>query len=164
MNKQQPRWKHVTYGILILLLVSGCRERQSMSPTSVEDWKVVQVDGALTFRVPADAEEQHLQAVDTVADLINGPGYEIMYEYGQFGATIDQYRSRPGFAAKERTVDGHRAQEASFRAATQNSGLPVVHLLQIRLEDSNVFTLRLSCVDEATCGIYDELFDSVTLR
>lgn len=135
-----------------------------MITTSTEGWKVVDVAEGLAFRVPPDAEEQNLQSVDTVADLISGPGYEIMYEYGQFGATIDQYRSQPGFAAQERFVDGRRAEQASFRAASPASELPVVHLLQIPLEHGNVFTLRVSCVDAAACEIYPALFDSVTLR
>jgi hypothetical protein len=135
-----------------------------MTPTSTDKWKVVQVDEVLTFRVPLDAEEQNLQAVDTVADVINGPGYEIMYEYGQFGGRIDQYKSQPGYTTKERIVDGHRAQEASFRALSQNSELSVVHMLQIALDQGNIFTLRLSCVDEATCDIHNELFDSITVK
>ena len=135
-----------------------------MTPTSTNNWKVVQIDGVLTFRIPPDAEEQNLQAVDTVADVINGPGYEIMYEYGQFGRRIGHYKSQPGYTTRERIVDGQRAQEASFRVLSQNSKLPVVHMLQIMLDQGNTFTVRLSCVDDATCDIHNELFDSIIVK
>ena len=63
-----------------------------------EGWRSVSVGDLLLFHVPEDAIDRETQAIDSLAGLIDGPGYEITYDYGRFSERVEVHRDRPGYA------------------------------------------------------------------
>jgi hypothetical protein len=128
------------------------------------DWKPIEVTDDLTFFVPPDAQEEEVQPIDSIFGIVNGPGYQIIYDYGRFSEAVDTYQDRPDFRSKSRKMDGWQAHEVSFEDAEESPERPFVRLLQIPHKGPNTFTLRVSCVDEDTCRVADLIFDSVSFQ
>ena len=135
-----------------------------MSTTPPRDWKMIEVNDVLTFWVPPDAEAKDLQPIDSIFGVIKGSGYEIVYDYGRFAEQIESYEERSGYSSRARIVSGQHAQEVSFQDTEENLEMPVVRILQVPSRRGNTFTLRISCMDEATCEISDNVFDSITFN
>ena len=90
--------------------------------------------------------------------ILRGSGYELIYDYGRAGESLDDNRHEPGFLRCTRTIDGRSAVEVSFTPAGQPWS--AVRLLQVQ-DRSNSLTIRVSCVDQPTCQLATPLFDSV---
>ncbi|MGY1617386.1 hypothetical protein ACI797_11670 [Geodermatophilus sp. SYSU D00691] len=123
-----------------------------------EAWRVVGIGDVASITAPRDAREQQVQPLDSVVGILEGDGYEILYEYGRYGG-----REGGGDpAARSRAVGDRTATETSPRVA---AGGPwkVVRVLDVP-DGDNVLTVRVSCVDERTCRLADRIFDSVRFR
>jgi hypothetical protein len=123
-----------------------------------DDWQAVRVGDGAALAVPADATEQPLQPIDSVIGMLRGDGYEVVYDFGRSAEDLTLYEQEPGFHSRPRTVDGRPAVEVGFRR--DQGPWRVVRILQAR-DGAETLTVRLSCTDEKTSAIGDDLFDSV---
>ena len=128
-----------------------------------EGWRTVALGTVLTFRVPPLAQEKPVQPVDSLFGIVEGDGYQVVYDYGRFGERVEEYRDRPGYSISARRIGHRKAQMATFEDREANPLLPFARLLRVE-DGSNALTLRVSCSDEATCSLADLIFDSVEFR
>ena len=131
--------------------------------TQQDGWRSVSVGDLLVFRAPTDARDRAAQPIDSLAGLIDGPGYEITYDYGRFSERVEAHRDRPGYAVSVGRLGSRRMQKASFLDVENNPDLPVARVMRVE-DGANALTLRVSCSDEATCAFADVLFGSVEFR
>jgi hypothetical protein len=124
-----------------------------------ESWQVVDIGDVATIEVPASARDRNVQPIDSIVGILDGDGYEVLYEYGIYG--------RPGVAmgagqvSRDRTIDGRAGMETSYRTA--GDPWKMVRILQLQ-DGRNVLSVQVSCLDETTCALADRIFDSVSFR
>jgi len=128
-----------------------------------EGWRTVAVGTVLTFRVPPMAREKSVRPLDSVVGIIDGDGYQITYDYGRFSERVEEYQHHSRYSVSERRVGSRKAQIASFDDPEGNPDLPFAQLLRID-DGSNALTLRVSCADEASCSLANDILDSVEFR
>ena len=87
-----------------------------------------------------------------------GKGYEVSYDYGRLGEDLAAYRDQPGFTREVREVAGRAGEHVTFRG----NGNPweVVRIISVP-DDRNQLTIRVSCADDETCRLADDVFDWV---
>ena len=126
--------------------------------TTPVGWHQVELDDVASFAVPPDASEQDLQPLDSIFGVLRGEGYEVSYDYGRFGEDLAAYRDQPGFTREVREVAGRAGEHVTFRG----NGNPweVVRIISVP-DDRNQLTIRVSCADDETCRLADDVFDSV---
>jgi hypothetical protein len=144
------------------ILSDGSEESRRMI-TRQDGWRLVSVGDFLVFRVPADARDRAAQPIDSLAGLIDGPGYEITYDYGRFSERIEVHKDRPGYSISVGRLGSRRMQKGSFLDVENNPRLPVARVLRVE-DGASALTLRISCADEATCAFADALLGSVEFR
>jgi hypothetical protein len=121
-------------------------------------WRLLTLDNAVSFAVPLDAQSQNVKAIDSIFDIVRGEKFELIYDYGRSGENLDAYKDQPQYTRRSREVDGQPGHEISFKP-DQNQWA-IVRVLQVR-NGSHTLTIRISCSDDNSCQIADELFDSV---
>ena len=126
-------------------------------PTS---WRVVDIGDVAVVNVPADAHDRNVQPIDSIAGIIDGRGYEVVYEYGPHGR-IGGSEKEQGHVIRDREVDGRTGTEASYRA--DGDPWSIVRVLQLQ-DGKDALSVTISCLDEETCQIADTIFDSVKFR
>lgn len=148
-------------GLLVAMFAvsTGSEERWRME-TQQDGWRSISVGAILTFRVPAVARERAGQPIDSLAGLVEGPGYEITYDYGRFSERVEAHRGRPGYSISDGRVGSRRMQQVSFRDIENNPNLPFVRMMRVE-DGANALTLRVSCFNEGTCTFADTVFNSV---
>jgi hypothetical protein len=126
------------------------------------EWRLIQVDDAVSLSVPPDAVAQSVQPIDSLFGMLRGDGYEIAYDYGRGGDDIEVYAEEADFHERSREVGGQRGTEISFRHSG-DAPWTIVRLVRVQY-GKKVLTVRMACVDDATCRSADVLFDSVRFR
>lgn len=120
--------------------------------------RLLTLDNAVSFVVPLEAQSQHVKPIDSIFDILRGAEFEVIYDYGRSGEDLDAYQDQPHYTRRRREVDGQPGHEISFKPDQDPWG--IVRILQVR-NGSQTLTIRISCSDEKSCQIADELFDSV---
>jgi len=126
--------------------------------TTPAGWRRISLNGAASLAVPPDAQDQGVQPIDSIFGILRGQGYEVIYDYGRSGEQLTMYKDEPGFISRNISVDGRPGTEVSF----QGSGQPWGHVRMLQVQHGrDVLTIRVSCSDEDTCRLADDLFHSV---
>jgi hypothetical protein len=110
-----------------------------------------------TINVPEGARDRDVQPIDSIVGILDGDGYEIMYEYGPY-TRIGGFEGKQDLVTRDRTIDGRTGVEASYRAA--DGPWTVVRVLQLQ-DGADVLSVQVSCLDPDICQFAGEVFDSV---
>jgi hypothetical protein len=127
--------------------------------TKPDGWREITLGDSVSFAVPADVTAQNVQPADSQFGILRGTDYEVVYDYGRYGEDLSALADKPGFTRATREVAAREATEVSFRGDGNPWGY--VRLMTMRPDESTHLTIRVSCADEATCRMADEVFDSV---
>jgi hypothetical protein len=132
-----------------------------MSPS--EGWQTIALGTVLSFCVPPHAQERQTQPVDSHFGVIEGEGYQIVYDYGPFSENVDAYRDRPGYSVSKLRIGTREAKVATFEDREGNPDFPFARLLRVE-DGSSALALRISCSEEATCSLADVVFESLKFK
>jgi len=128
------------------------------APSVPEGWQRIKLDDAVSLAVPPDAMAQSVQPIDSIFGILRGEGYEVIYDYGRSGDDLNLYAEEAGFSKRSLAIEGRRGTQVSFRG--HGDPWTAVRILQLR-DGRNVLTVRISCIDEETCGTADVMFGSI---
>jgi hypothetical protein len=148
--------------LLVLVTIGACAHSEpdgGNNVTKPEGWREITLGDAVSFAVPPDAQAQEAQPVDSAFGVLRGPNYEVVYDYGRYGDDLTALADKPGFVRTTREINTGSATEVTFRGDGNPWGL--VRVLSTQQDESNHLTIRVSCVDAATCGLADNVFNSV---
>ena len=146
----------------LLIFLGSCAQPVPGEPDAPsDDWRTVDVGGFATLRMPSDAQDTGARGIDSVAGVLRGDGYEVVYDHGRHGERLDPYVNQPDHAMRTREISGKAAVDVSFRA--KGRPLPYARILQVQ-NGLETLTVHVSCIDADTCRVADRIFDSVTLQ
>lgn len=122
-------------------------------------WRLLTLDDSVTFAVPPDAHAENVvQPIDSKLGILRGSFYEVIYDYGRSGESLADNKGKPEYNMRRRTIDRRDVTEVSFKSDGKPWG--VVRMLQVR-NGANVLTIRVSCIDQDTCNMAADLFNSL---
>ena len=114
----------------LLIVLGSCAWTAPGDPGAPpDDWRTVDVGGFATLQVPPDAQNTSARGIDSVAGVLRGDGYEVLYDYGRYGERLDPYVNQPDHAVRNREISGKTAVDVSFRA--DGRPLPYARILQV---------------------------------
>lgn len=142
----------------IVAVCSGLSRYGGEKMTTPAGWRLLRLDNTVTIAVPPDARAQNVQPIDSIFGILHGTGYEIIYDYGRFGEQLATYEDQPGYTRRTLRIDGHVGNEISFQ--TDAKPWSVVRILQVQ-DGANQLTIRVSCVNDDTCQLATDLFNSI---
>lgn len=148
-------------GLTLLSSIAGCARLSGDRGdivTTPAGWRPVRLGDIVTFAVPPDARDQDVQPIDSIFGVILDDGYEVIYDYGRSGEQLSAHEDQPGYTRHSRSVDERAGVQVSFQTDGKPRG--VVRILQVQ-DGPNVLTIWVSCTDEDTCRLANDLFDSV---
>jgi len=125
--------------------------------SGTEGWTEVRLGVVGSFRVPPNLAPQPVTGTDSIFGILTGPGLRILYDYGRFGGPIADSETEETIASGRRNVGGSNAEEVTLR---RRDGSGVVRAVQVPRGRESL-TLRVECVDVATCAVVDAVFDSL---
>lgn len=121
-------------------------------------WHTVRLESVGAFAVPPDARAQNVQPIDSIFGMLRGDGYEIIYDYGRSREDLEGPRDQPEYTRSSRSINDRDAEEVFFASDGKPWGR--VRVLQVR-DGVNSLTIRVSCVDDDTCALAEDVFNSV---
>jgi hypothetical protein len=142
----------------IVAACSGLSRYGGANVTTPAGWRLLSLDHTVTIAVPPEARAQEVQPIDSIFGILHGGGYEIIYDYGRFGEQLATYEDQPGYTRRTLRIDGRAGTEIAFRPDAQPWG--VVRILQVQ-DGANQLTIRVSCVDDDTCQLATDVFNSI---
>lgn len=126
-----------------------------------EGWHTVRIGDDVGFAVPPDAQAQDVQPLDSIFGMLRGDGYEVVYNYGRIGEDLSVLEEKPGYSRRNRTVDSRPGDDITFPGDGNPWG--VVRLLHVQ-DGRNHLAVRVACIDDQTCLLAEDLFESIRFR
>ena len=147
--------------VVLVLSAAACadsgQDQESDQAARPTNGRPVAIGDVATIDVPEGARDRNVQPIDSIVGILDGDGYEIMYEYGPY-TRIGGFEEEQDLVTRDRTIDGRTGVETSYRAA--DGPWTVVRLLQLR-DGADVLSVQVSCLDQNICEFAGEVFDSV---
>ena len=116
------------FGAIILFVFACTKDTDIVAgeQATPEGWNTVDVRGLFSFDVPPSAEEDPVQGIDSLVGKYRIGDIELMYDYGAYSSTLEEFNSDDGYARRTVSVDGWTADLVATNAGKMGIAFPRV--------------------------------------